>query len=162
MISKKGDDARKILMGLIKAFNGSSATSNLYGTVQVHRKELILSEPTKKRRAGELKRIRRIRHGYWLAHDGTKCDGWRKSTVLLLDEANTKDVPFDRYWSIVKTSHRLGAIVVGKSFVVSTVNAKRMVELSSKKYSDSDVLNRNLNDQTGVDCIVYLFLLSMD
>jgi hypothetical protein len=154
MISKKGDDARKIFNRLIKAFKRLPCYFKpVWDGTSTPKKELILSEPTKKRRAGELKKESDGLDTVigWHTTELNAMDG-EKIYRSLLDEAGKypKDVPFDRYWSIVKTSHRLGAIVVGKSFVVSTVNAKKNGGAEFEKvFLDSDVLNRNLNDQTG-------------
>src|SRR5690606_20453052 len=59
------------------------------------------------------------------------------------------DVPFSEYWQILKTAHRLGSNIVGKSRVGSTVNAMKKGGAEFKKvYVDSDPRERNKNGQT--------------
>lgn len=59
------------------------------------------------------------------------------------------EVKFSEYWSIVKTSHRKGVKITGKSMVVSTVNSLKKGGGEYKKVWDaSDLTDRNSNGQT--------------
>lgn len=59
------------------------------------------------------------------------------------------EVKFSEYWSIVKTSHRKGVKITGKSMVVSTVNSLKKGGGEYKKVWDaSNLLDRNSNGQT--------------
>ncbi|WNH10047.1 hypothetical protein [Thalassobellus suaedae] len=78
-------------------------------------------------------------------------DGGKKVFRSAIDECGKfpKDVPFARYWSIVKTSHRQGTRIVGKSMVGSTVNALKKGGSEFKKvFEQSDISLRNENGQT--------------
>lgn len=58
-------------------------------------------------------------------------------------------VPFDKYWSVVKTSHQKGRVIFGKSMAVSTVNAMKDGGAEFKNiWDNSDVNERNDNDMT--------------
>ena len=60
-----------------------------------------------------------------------------------------KDCPFDEYWRIVKTSHRQGKRIVGKSMVGSTVNSKKKGGAEFEKvYNQSNPSERTKNNQT--------------
>jgi hypothetical protein len=77
-------------------------------------------------------------------------DGDKMYRTLLDESAKyPKEVPFDEYWYIVKTSHRKGRVISGKSFVISTVNAMNKGGRGYKTvWNDSDVEKRNDNGQT--------------
>lgn len=78
-------------------------------------------------------------------------DGGKKVFRSAVDECGKfpKDVPFDRYWRIIKTSHRQGTRIVGKSMVGSTVNAlKKGGEEFKIIFDESDLSKRNNNGQT--------------
>jgi len=78
-------------------------------------------------------------------------DGGKKVFRSALDEVGKfpKDVPFSKYWRIVKTSHRQGSRIVGKSMVGSTVNALKSGGSEFKIiFDESDVSLRNENGQT--------------
>jgi hypothetical protein len=69
----------------------------------------------------------------------------------LLDEAGKypAEVPFNEYWYIVKTSHRVGSEIKGKSMVISTVNPLKRGGSNFKIiWDDSNVEERNQNGQT--------------
>lgn len=79
-------------------------------------------------------------------------DGGKKVFRSAVDESSKfpKQVPFDKYWSIIKTSHRQGTRIVGKSMVGSTVNSLKNGGAEYKKiFYLSDPNERNPNGQTG-------------
>ncbi len=60
-----------------------------------------------------------------------------------------KDVPFDKYWYVVKTSHSKGIRITGKAMCVSTVNAKSKGGQEYENIWDaSDINVRDKNGQT--------------
>jgi hypothetical protein len=153
MISKKGNDAKKLFKRLVTAFkrlppffqpevDGNSTPKT----------ELIFSEASKKRKAGE-----EITEGEgldtvisWANTEGNAFDGDKMFRVSC-DECGKwpKDVPFSQYWNVVKTCLRLGSRIVGKAMVGSTVNAMKKGGAEFKKVWDlSDQIERNLNNQT--------------
>jgi hypothetical protein len=153
MISKKGNDAKKIFNRMVRSFKRLPFFfMPVWDGTTTPKTELILDEPTKKRKAGE-----EISEGdglgtiiSWHNTELNAMDG-EKIYRSLIDEAGKwpKDVPFSEYWSIVKTSHRIGSNIVGKAFVVSTVNAMKKGGAEFKKiWDDSDANERNKNDQT--------------
>lgn len=59
------------------------------------------------------------------------------------------EVPFDEYWYIVKTSHRVGSEIRGKSMCISTVNPLKKGGSNYKAiWDDSNPQKRNPNGQT--------------
>lgn len=153
MISKKGKDASKIFKRLVRSFKRLPPffKPETDGTT-TPKTELVFTEQTKKRKQGEL-----ISEGdgldtsiSWHNTEINAMDG-EKIFRSLIDEAGKypKEVPFDDYWSIVKTSHRVGKVIAGKSFVCSTVNA---MSKGGKEfynvYKDSNPEERNQNGQT--------------
>jgi hypothetical protein len=78
-------------------------------------------------------------------------DGGKKVFRSAVDECGKfpKDVPFNRYWNVIKTSHRQGSRIVGKAMVGSTVNSKKKggAEFESV-YNQSNQYERNPNGQT--------------
>ena len=153
MISKKGNDAKKIFNRAIRAFKKLPFFyMPVWDGTTTPKTELILDEPTKKRKSGEV-----LSDGdglgtiiSWHNTEINAMDG-EKIYRSLIDEAGKwpKDVPFSEYWYIVKTSHRIGSNIVGKSFVVSTVNAMKKGGAEFKKiWDDSDATQRNKNGQT--------------
>lgn len=153
MISKKGDDARKIFNRLVKAFKRLPCHFKpKWDGTNTPKKELIFSEPTKKRSKDDEDEENEGLDTVisWHTTELNAMDG-EKIFRSLIDESAKypKDCPFDRYWSIVKTSHRVGAIIKGKAFVVSTVNAKKDGgEEFQTVYYQSDVNKRTQNNQT--------------
>lgn len=153
MISKKGTDAKKIFNRLVRTFKRLPPffKPETDGTT-TPKTELIFTEQTKKRKQGEA-----ISAGdgldsviSWHNTEINAMDG-EKIFRSLIDESGKfpKEVPFDTYWSIVKTSHRVGKVIAGKAFVCSTVNAmskggKEFYQI----YKDSNPLERNDNGQT--------------
>jgi hypothetical protein len=153
MISKKGDDARKIFRRLVSGFKRlPSFFKPLTDGTNTPKKELIFAEPTKRRKKGE-----GVGSGEglstsisWHNTDMNAMDG-EAVFRSLLDESGKypTDVKFSEYWSIVKTSHRKGVRITGKSMVVSTVNSlKKGGGEYLKVWNASDLLDRNENGQT--------------
>lgn len=153
MISKKGPDAKKIFFRLVRSFkrlppffkpqtDGNSTPKS----------ELVFTEQSKKRKTGEV-----VTEGSgldttisWHNTELNAMDG-EKIFRSLIDEAGkwAVDKPFSTYWYIVKTSHRVGSSIVGKSMVVSTVNEKKKGGAEFQKiWDDSDISKRNANGQT--------------
>ena len=153
LISKKGNDARKIFRRLIKGFRRLPCFFQpVWDGTNNPKTELVLEEPTKRKKAGEA-----ITEGDGLG----SVIGWHNTEInamdgdaiyrSLLDESAKypKEVPFSEYWYIVKTSHRKGIIITGKSMVVSTVNSLKKGGGEYKKiWDDSDVQKRDNNGQT--------------
>lgn len=153
IISKKGDDSKKIFRRLVKIFRRLPCFFKpVWDGTNNPKTELVFEEPTKRKAKGEI-----ITEGSglgtiisWHNTDLNAMDG-DEIFRSLLDESGKypKEVPFDDYWQIVKTSHRKGSNIVGKSMVVSTVNsAKKGGAEFQIVYNDSDVHNRNANGQT--------------
>lgn len=153
MISKKGADAKKIFNRLVRAFKRYPPffKPETDGT-NTPKTELVFTEQTKKRKQGEI-----VEEGQGLdtsiSWHNTEMNAMDGEEIFrsLLDESGKypKEVPFDEYWQIVKTAHRLGSNIVGKSMVVSTVNAMKKGGAGFKKiWDDSNIANRNKNGQT--------------
>lgn len=153
MISKKGNDAKKLFKRLVTAFKRLPAffQPEVDGNT-TPKTELIFSEASKKRKAGE-----DITEGEgldtvisWANTEGNAFDGDKMFRVSC-DECGKwpKDVPFSQYWNVVKTCLRLGSRIIGKAMVGSTVNAMKKGGSEFKKVWDlSDQMVRNLNNQT--------------
>ena len=153
MISKKGDDASKIFRRYIAAFKRlPSFFRPVWDGTNNPKKKLNLEEATKRKSAGAS-----ISMGNGL---GTMVE-WHNTDInamdgdaifrSLIDESGKfpKDVPFSKYWGIVKTSHRKGVVITGKSMVVSTVNSLKKGGYEYKKIWDQSYCNeRDLNGQT--------------
>lgn len=154
LISKTGKDAKSNFSRLVRTFKKLPAFfMPVWDGTTTPKTELIFAEPTRKKRQDD--EDKEMEEGLdttisWHntvmnAMDGDKI--FRSS----LDESAKfpKDVPFDEYWSIVKTSHRQGKRIVGKSMVGSTVNAMSKGGREFKNvYDQSDPTKRNQNDQT--------------
>jgi hypothetical protein len=126
IMSKTGKDSKDVFDRLVTAFrrlppffkpktDGTSSPKT----------ELVFREPTRKRKTGE-----RITEDTgmntitsWFNTSLNSMDGMRMFRALL-DESSKypADVPFDKFWGIVKTSFIKGRVIFGKSMVVSTVN----------------------------------------
>lgn len=152
-VSKTGEDARSMFGKLIRTFKKlPSFFLPVWDGSTNPRKELLLSEPTRKKSSTEslttgegLDTIIK-----WYA-TGLNSGDSEKAYRSSIDESAKfpKDVPFDKYWSVIKTTHRIGARVVGKSMVGSTVNAMSKGGAEFKKvFYQSDPLKRNKNNQT--------------
>lgn len=153
MISKKGNDAKKLFKRLVTAFKRLPPFFQPEVDGQSTPKtELVFSEPNKKRKAGE-----NLTAGEgldtvisWANTEGNAFDG-DKMFRISGDEAGKwpKDVPFSQWWSVAKTCLRLGSRIVGKAMIGSTVNAMKKGGSEFKKIWDlSDALDRNQNNQT--------------
>jgi len=156
LISKTGDDAQELFDRMVYSFKTMPFFfMPIWDGTTTPKKELSFSEPTKKRKAGEKIKTKDTDDGLntkikWHATVLNKMDGG-KIFRSAIDECGKfpKDVPFTRYWSIVKTSHRLGRRIVGKAMTGSTVNAMKDGGAEFKKvYDKSDPLERTENNQT--------------
>lgn len=152
IISKKGNDSKKIFNRLIKGFKRLPCFFQpLWDGTTTPKKELILDVPTKRRAKNEV--IRDDGLGSIIEWHNTEINAMDGDAIFrsLLDESGKypKEVPFDKYWYIVKTSHTKGVVITGKSMVVSTVNAKSKGGAGYESiWNDSDVTNRDGNGQT--------------
>jgi hypothetical protein len=153
IVSKKGNDSKKIFRRLIKSFRRLPCFFRpIWDGTNNPKTELVLEEPTKRKAAGE-KITEGDGLGSVISWHNTEINAMDGENIFrsLLDEAGKypKEVPFSEYWYIVKTSHRLGSNIVGKSMVVSTVNAMKKGGSEFKKiWDDSDANKRNNNGQT--------------
>jgi hypothetical protein len=152
IISKTGKDSSNIFKRLIKGFKRLPCFFQpLWDGTNAPKKELILDVPTKRRAKNEV-----------VSDDGLGSNiSWHNTAInamdgdaifrSLLDESGKypPEVPFDKYWEIVKTSHTKGIRITGKSMVVSTVNAKNKGGAEYEAvWKDSDVEKRDGNGQT--------------
>jgi hypothetical protein len=152
IVSKTGKDSSNIFTRLIKGFKRLPCFFQpLWDGTTTPKKELVLDVPTKRRAKNEV-----------ISDDGLGSNiSWHNTAInamdgdaifrSLLDESGKypPEVPFDKYWSIVKTSHTKGIRITGKSMVVSTVNAKNKGgDAYESVWNDSDVEKRDGNGQT--------------
>lgn len=157
IISKTGEDARNMFGRLVRGFKKIPCFfTPIWDGTSTPKKELNLTEPTTKRstKKGMLKKQAEeegldttIR---FYATVLNSMDGERVFRSAI-DEGGKfpKDVPFDKYWQIVKTSHRVGSRIVGKAMIGSTQNSREKGGAEFKKvYDNSDPLKRNKNGQT--------------
>ena len=153
MISKKGDDAKKIFRRLVTAFKRLPLFFKpVTDGTNTPKKELVFEEPTKRRGVGDSIAAGEGLSTYisWHNTDMNSMDGDAMFRSLL-DESGKypTEVKFSEYWSIVKTSHRKGVKITGKSMVVSTVNSlKNGGGEYLKVWNTSDLNDRNSNGQT--------------
>ena len=153
IISKKGDDAKKIFRRLVNAFKRlPSFFKPVTDGTTAPKTNLVFDEPTRRRKKGE-----RITSGdglstiiEWHNTDMNAMDG---DAIFrsLIDEAGKypTQVPFSEYWPIVKTSHRKGVRITGKAMVVSTVNSfKQGGSEYYEVFKDSDMSKRDSNGRT--------------
>lgn len=153
MISKKGNDAKKLFKRLVTAFKRLPPffQPEIDGQ-STPKTELVFSEQSKKRKSGE-----KLTEGEgldttisWANTEGNAFDG-DKMFRLSADECAKwpKDVPFSQWWTVAKTCMRLGSRIVGKAMCGSTVNAMKKGGAEFKKIWDlSDISERNENNQT--------------
>ncbi|MFH6944626.1 hypothetical protein [Flavobacterium sp. FlaQc-50] len=152
IVSKKGDDSKKIFNRLIKGFKRLPCFFQpLWDGTNTPKKELILDVPTKRRAKNEI--VSDDGLGSSISWHNTEINAMDGDAIFrsLLDESGKypPDVPFDKYWYIVKTSHTKGIRITGKSMVVSTVNAKNKGgDAYESIWNDSDVEKRDGNGQT--------------
>lgn len=153
LISKKGGDARKIFRRLVKAFRRLPCFFQpVWDGTNNPKTELVLEEPTKRKKAGE-SLTEGDGLGSLIAWHNTEINAMDGDAIYrsLIDEAGKypKEVPFSEYWSIVKTSHRKGIKITGKSMVVSTVNSLKKGGAEYKLvWDNSDITKRDENGQT--------------
>lgn len=154
IISKTGEDASEIFERIVTAFNRLPAffRPETEGTSRP-KKELSFNSQAKKGKdkddddEDDENSNTAIK---WYPTAKNSMDG-KRIFRSLIDEAGKypKDVPFDSYWNVVKTSHQKGRVIFGKAMVVSTVNA---MEDGGQAYFDvwnnSDPLNRDKNGNT--------------
>lgn len=154
IISKTGEDASEIFERIVTAFNRLPVffKPETEGTNRP-KKELSFNSQAKKGKAkdddddDDESNNTAIK---WYPTAKNSMDG-KRIFRSLIDEAGKypKDVPFDAYWNVVKTSHQKGRVIFGKAMVVSTVNA---MEDGGQGYYDvwnnSDVENRDKNGNT--------------
>lgn len=153
IISKTGEDASEIFERIVTAFKrlppffkpeteGSSSP----------KKELSFKEQSKRGQTKDDSDDEESNNTSikWYATAKNSMDGKRVFRSLI-DESGKfpKDVPFDRYWNVVKTSHQKGRVVFGKAMVVSTVNP---MDEGGQEYFDvwnnSDLNKRDDNGNT--------------
>lgn len=154
IISKSGTDARKMFKRLIRTFKKlPSFFTPVWDGTTTPKKELLLSEPTRKKKIDEEEA--EIEEGLdtsitWFATTLNSMDGdpvYRSA----LDEVGKfpADCRFDDYWDVVKTSHTVGEDITGKAMVGSTVNPMEEGGKEFKSvYDDSNPLERNENEET--------------
>lgn len=155
MISKKGKDAKKIFVRMVRAFKRLPAffMPEVDGNT-TPKTELVFAKPSRKRKAGEsLSSEENDSLETEISWHNTEINAMDGDKIFrsILDESAKypKEVPFDDYWYIVKTSHRLGRVIAGKSFVISTVNDLDKGGREFKTIWDqSDIEKRNSNGQT--------------
>jgi hypothetical protein len=128
IVSKTGKDSSNIFKRLIKCFKRLPCFFQpQWDGTNTPKKELVLDVPTKRRAKNEV--IEEDGLGSVIAWHNTASNSMDGDAIYrsLLDESGKypKDVPFDKYWYVVKTGHSKGIRITGKSMVVSTVNAKK-------------------------------------
>ena len=152
IVSKTGKDSSKIFNRLVKGFKRLPCFFQpLWDGTNTPKKELILDVPTKKRAKNEIENEDGL--GSTISWHNTAINAMDGDALFrsLLDESAKypPDVPFDKYWYIVKTAHSKGIRITGKSMVVSTVNAKKKGGAEYQKiWEDSDLQKRDKNGQT--------------
>ena len=153
IVSKKGKDAKKIFNRLVRAFKRLPPffIPETDGNT-TPKTELVFAKPSRKRKKGEsvVEEEALETEIVWHNTEINAMDGDKIFRSLLDESAKyPKEVPFDEYWYIVKTSHRIGRRIVGKSFVISTVND---LDKGGREYKtiwdQSDLSKRNDNGQT--------------
>jgi len=155
IISKTGEDASEIFERIVTAFKRLPAffKPETEGTSSP-KKELSFKEQSKK---GKSRDDEDDEDGdsnntsiKWYATAKNSMDGKRVFRSLI-DESSKfpKDVPFDRYWNVVRTSHQKGRVIFGKAMIVSTV---KPMEEGGQEYLDvwnnSDLEKRDGNGCT--------------
>ena len=154
LISKKGKDAAKIFRRLVNAFRRlPSFFRPVWDGTNNPKSSLNLEETTKKKAIGDAFAFDDSGLGTVIEWHNTDLNAMDGDAIYrsLVDEAGKypREVPFSEYWDIVKTSHRKGIRITGKSMVVSTVNPMNKGGAQYKSvWSDSSALERNKNGQT--------------
>ena len=113
--------------------------------------ELAFVEESRKRKKGET-----IVEGEglnttikWFNTALNSMDGMPVFRVLIDECGKWSDVPFDKYWRIIRTSMTKGRRIFGKAMCISTINhwdkgGKQFFDV----WKDSDIRERDLNGQT--------------
>lgn len=153
LVSKTGEDAKEIFDRIVTSFKRLPPffKPEIDGT-NSPKKVLSFKEQTKKRAQGEIVKADEGNNTSISWHTTSKnaMDG-KRIFRSLLDESGKfpSDVPFDKYWSVVRTSHIKGRVIFGKSMVVSTVNAMDDGGREYKRIWDrSDANERDGNGRT--------------
>lgn len=152
LISKTGEDASDIFDRIITAFlRLPFFLRPSYDGTSRPKTVLNLNKPSKKLKVGETAKNEGLNTTVkWYNTAINSMDGKRVFRSLI-DEAGKfpVEVPFDKYWGIVKTSHLKGRVLFGKSMVVSTVNDLDKGGREYKNiYDGSDLLDRDGNGRT--------------
>tara|TARA_R110002049_G_scaffold108120_1_gene256145 strand:+ start:5559 stop:7814 length:2256 start_codon:yes stop_codon:yes gene_type:complete len=113
--------------------------------------ELVFKEESRKRKKGET-----IIEGEglnttvkWFNTSLNSMDGMPIFRVLIDEYAKWSDVPFDKYWRIIRTSMTKGRRIFGKAMCISTVNHwDKGGKEAYSVWKDSDIRERDLNGQT--------------
>lgn len=153
IISKKGSDSSKIFRRLVNGFKRLPLFFKpITDGTNTPKKQLIFDEPTKRRKKGEP-----VTAGEGLSSmiewHNTDLNAMDGDAIFrsLLDESGKypTEVPFSKYWRVVKTSHTKGVRITGKSMVVSTVNSFKKGGAEYKTvWDESDLESRDANGQT--------------
>ncbi|WP_148639312.1 hypothetical protein [Aquimarina longa] len=153
IISKTGEDAKSMFNRLVRAFKKLPPFfTPIWDGTTTPKRELVLSEPTRKKSANKTPSENNGLDTLikWYSTVLNAMDGERVFRSAL-DEVGKfpKETPFDKYWSIVKTSHRIGARIIGKTMCGSTCNSLQKGGLEFKNvYYQSDPYIRSKNEQT--------------
>lgn len=152
IVSKSGGDSQKLFNRLVKGFKRLPCFFKpLQDGTNTPKKELVFDVPTKRKGKNDVESEEGLSTIiYWVNTTINAMDG---DAIFrsVLDESGKypKDVPFDKYWYIVKTSHSKGIRITGKSMVVSTVNAKNKGGQEYENIWDaSEISVRDKNGQT--------------
>jgi len=150
IISKAGEDASEIFERIVTAFNRLPAffKPETEGSSRP-KKELVFKTQAKKGRSkdedddDEESANTSVK---WYPTAKNSMDG-KRIFRSLIDEAGKypKEVPFDSYWNVVRTSHQRGRVIFGKAMVVSTVNP---MNDGGQEYFDV-WNNSDMNDRDG-------------
>lgn len=153
IISKAGKpDAKDIFDRCVTSFKRLPAFFKPMTDGQTTPKtELVFKEPSRKRKKGET-----VTEGSglnttvkWFNTALNSMDGMPVYRVLLDEAGKWSDVPFDKYWRIIRTSMTKGRRIFGKAMCISTINhwdkgGKQFFDV----WKDSDIKERDLNGQT--------------
>jgi len=153
IVSKKGDDSKKIFRRLVKVFRRLPCFFQpIWDGTNNPKTELVLEEPTKRRSKGD-KITEGSGLGTLISWHNTDLNAMDGDEILrsLLDESSKypKQVLIDEYWPIVKTSHEDMGSGKGKCMMISTVNSLKKGGQGFKNiWNDSDATNRDENNET--------------
>lgn len=158
IVSKTGDDASSVFGKLVKSFRSMPNWMKPM-TASVAKKELVLDEPLEKisknnKVVEESEGLRTTIN--WKSTALNSYDSERLK-VGFFDEVSKfpKDVPFNKYWPIVRTTLRRGFLIVGKAIVGSTANELskggnefKEVYFNSKPYKENNYGGRGADGRT--------------